>query len=250
MTGGIVEPGAEFDIWYWNFVYPCRVVGILEKGATIPESGTSSNPGVCELDSRVLFPFGIKVSYTTEKVDEIKKYAYLSYLSLQFGIAQVPAGKMRQQVAAFYDTGKKFGLPAVRMIGTSMGVDLLRKESTSSVMILLILTITLDCFTLYSLFITFYDKGQSNSRIYGIYMMNGCSLGMILIPLLMEIATVLAPAAFLSWAVFVRDNAGYQADVIVRTSLTMIAMVFVIGAGFIVLLMRGINTEHLIRQKE
>lgn len=221
---GIMKPGDEFSIWCWGYVYPCRVAGILEKGVMIPEHPAAEN----------------------------KKYAYLSYLSLQSGIAQIPEGKVKEQVAVFRDVGKEFELPPVQVIGTTMGVDLLRNESIASIRILLILSVTLSCFTLYGIFITFYDKIQSNNRVYGIYLMNGCSLSMILVPLLLEIAVILVPAAFVSRLVFVRENSNvyYVPEDIIRTACVIAGLVFVVGIGVVVFLMRGVDTEHLIRQKD
>lgn len=249
---GIVKPGDEFSLWCWGYVYPCRVVGILEKGAMIPEHPAAENTDFCQLDSRILLPFGIQVSEPFETVDEIKKYAYLSYLSLQSGIAQIPEGKVKEQVAVFRDVGKEFELPPVQVIGTTMGVDLLRNESIASIRILLILSVTLSCFTLYGIFITFYDKIQSNNRVYGIYLMNGCSLSMILVPLLLEIAVILVPAAFVSRLVFVRENSNvyYMPEDIIRTACVIAGLVFVVGIGVVAFLMRGVDTEHLIRQKD
>ena len=249
---GIMRPGDEFSLRCWGYVYPCRVAGILEKGAMIPEYPASPNTDFCQLDSRILLPFDIQVSEPAETVDEIKKYAYLSYLSLEAGIAQIPEGKVKEQVAVFRDVGKEFELPPVQVIGTTMGVDLLRNESIASIRILLILSVTLSCFTLYGIFITFYDKIQSNSRVYGIYLMNGCSLSMILVPLLLEIAVILVPAAFVSRLVFVRENSNvyYMPEDIIRTACVIAGLVFVAGIGVVVFLMRGVDTEHLIRQKD
>ncbi|MCI8364528.1 MAG: hypothetical protein HFG34_06215 [Eubacterium sp.] len=249
---GIMKPGDEFSLWCWGYVYPCRVAGILEKGAMIPEYPASENTDFCQLDSRLLLPFGIQVSEPAERVDEIKKYAYLSYLSLDAGIAQIPEGKVKEQVAVFRDVGKKFELPPVQVIGTTMGVDLLRNESVTSIRILLILSITLSCFTLYGIFITFYDKIQSNSRVYGIYLMNGCSLGMILIPLLLEIAVIFLPAVFVSRWMFIREgvNVYYMPEDIIRVAYVIAGLVFVVGIGVVAFLMRGVDTEHLIRQKD
>ena len=227
---GIVKPGDEFSLWCWGYVYPCRVAGILEKGAMIPEHPAAENTDFCQLDSRILLPFGIQVSEPFETVDEIKKYAYLSYLSLQSGIAQIPEGKVKEQVAVFRDVGKEFELPPVQVI----------------------LSVTLSCFTLYGIFITFYDKIQSNNRVYGIYLMNGCSLSMILVPLLLEIAVILVPAAFVSRLVFERENSNiyYMPEDIIRTACVIAGLVFVVGIGVVAFLMRGVDTEHLIRQKD
>ncbi len=159
---------------------------------------------------------------------------------------------MKEQVAVFRDVGKEFELPPVQVIGTTMGVDLLRNESIASIRILLILSVTLSCFTLYGIFITFYDKIQSNNRVYGIYLMNGCSLSMILVPLLLEIAVILAPAVYVSRLVFERENSNvyYMPEDIIRVACVIAGLVFVLGIGVVAFLMRGVDTEHLIRQKD
>lgn len=247
---GIMKPGDEFSLQCWGYIYPCWVAGILEKGAVIQQYPASPNTDLSQLDSRILLPFGIQASEPAETVDEIKKYAYLSYLSLEAGIAQIPEGKVKEQVAVFRDVGKEFELPPVQVIGTTMGVDLLHKESAASIRILLILSVTLSCFTLYGIFITFYDKIQSNSRVYGIYLMNGCSLGMILIPLLLEIAVILIPGVLVSRLVFVREGVDYISGAIMRAACVMAGLVFLIGIGVVALFMRGVDTEHLIRQKD
>lgn len=247
---GIIEPGAELDIWCWGYVYSCRVAGILEKGAQIPAHPVSSVPDYCQLDSVVLLPFGIRVTEPAETMDQIKKYAYLAYLSLQSGIAQIRDGNIRKQTAVFRDEGETFGLPAVQIVGTTMGVELLRKESASSITILLILTVTLSCFTLYGIFITFYDKIQSNSRVYGIYLMNGCSMWMIMVPLLAEIAVIMVPAVFLGRFMFLGSGEVYRSDAIMRAVYVITGVMFVAGMGAVAFLMRGVDTERLIRRKD
>ena len=246
---GIIEIGTRFEICLGMFVYPCRVAGILEKGATLPEGG-EINADVCQLDSRILFPYGIRVSGTTKDLDEIKKYAYLNYIALQNGIAQIREGKLREQVEVFRKTAEKFGVPAVHMLGASMGVDLLRKEAATSVRILLFLTVILCGFSLYGVFVTFYDKVQTNSRVYGIYLVNGCSMYMIVLPLLLEIAVIFVPAVLVCRFVFTQIRSAFYEEVIMRAVFGITGLVFLVGAGFIVFLMRGVDTEHLIRQKE
>ena len=126
--------------------------------------------------------------------------------------------------------------------GVSMGLTLLRAETVSSIRIMLILTIALLCFTLYALFVTFYDKIQSNRRVYGIYLINGCSLTMILLP-----------AIFFSRYVFTDNNlggVGIDTEFILRTAYTMVGIAFLIGAAFVLWLMRGVDTERLVRQKD
>ena len=82
--------------------------------------------------------------------------------------------------------------------------------------------------------------------------MNGCSLSMILIPLLLEIVVTLLPAVFVSRLMFVREDANvyYRPEAIMRAAYVMAGLIFMIGIGVVAFLMRGVDTEHLIRQKD
>ncbi len=248
---GILHIGDTMEINFWNYIYPCRVVGILEKGATFPEAGDTKGE-MCQLDPILLFPYGIRLLENPTDVKDIARYAINDFTALEDGVVQIMDDKkLNEQVGAFRDIGQKFGLPPVRMNGTSMGVNLLRKESDTTVQILLMLTVVLLCFTFYGLFVTFYDKIQSNSRVYGIYLMNGCSLGMILLSCLLEIVVILLPSFLISRYIFTNQFLGYyHIDVIMKGVCGFVGMAFLTGAGFIVFLMRGVDTEHLIRQKE
>ena len=247
---GIINIGDTMDIEFPFYVYPCRVAGILEKGATMPENGVTG--GTVWLDSTILFPYGIRVSNDPDMPEELEKYAFLDYSALDFGVVCVMDDMSTAGVVSGYsELGREFGLPPVRVVGTSMGVNLLRKESSLTVKIMLILTIVLMCFAFYGLFVVFYDKIQTNIKAYGIYLMNGCSIFMILIPCLLEIAVILIPSIFVGRYIFsIQNIGGYKIDVIMREVCSMAAIIFIVGAGFITYIMRGIDTEHLIRDKE
>ena len=116
---------------------------------------------------------------------------------------------------------------------------------------MMILTTVLSCFTFYGLFVTFYDKIQSNRRVYGIYLMNGCPMGLLLLPCLLEIAVILLPAVFASRYVFTADSVGGgDVQVVLGAAYGLAGAAFLVGAGFLFYLMRGVDTERLIRQKE
>ncbi len=249
---GMIEVGTTVDINCWGYVYPCRVTGILERGSSLPPFG-KMDMALTSLDSRIILPHGIRVKEETKNVDEIARYAFNDYIAVEDGIVCLPDGvELIDMIAAFREVGDKYGLPPAQIVGTSVGMDLFRKESDASVRNLLILTITLLGFAFYGLFVTFYDKIQSNRRTYGIYLMNGCSLGMILTPCLMEIAVILIPSVFIGRYVFLSaDNMGsFPVDVTVRVVYFFVGIAFLAGAGFITYLMRGVDAEHLMRQKD
>ncbi len=248
---GVVEVGSEIDVNCWGYVYPCRVAGILEQGASLPPY-SQMNMSMTSMDSRIVFPHGIRVEEDPANVSEIERYAFNDYIAVEDGTIQLSDGKkVSELVGMFRDVGQKYGIPPAQVVGTSVGMELFRRESASSVRNLLILTVALLCFTFYGLFVTFYDKIQSNSRNYGIYLMNGCSLGMILIPCLLEIAVILLPAVFVGRFVFTVENMGVlPVEVTVRAVYIFAGAAFLAGAGFLVYLLCGVDTEQLIRQKE
>lgn len=248
---GIVEVGSMIDVNCWGYVYPCRVVGILERGALLPPY-SQMNVSMTSMDSRIVFPHGIRVEEDPVNVYEIERYAFNDYIAVEDGTILLSGGKeISELVEMFRDVGQKYGIPPAQVVGTSVGMELFRRESAASVRNLLILTVALLCFTFYGLFVTFYDKIQSNRRNYGIYLMNGCSLSMILIPCLLEVAVILLPAVFVGRTVFTVENMGVlPVEVTVRAIYPLAGAAFLVGAGFLTYLMRGVDTEQLIRQKE
>lgn len=257
---GLVGIGSEFDALYWNHVYRCKVAGILEKGASTPMFGYSGVGYTTSivLDSHIIFPFGVKVRdiiSNNEKDDtgfeDIKRYANLDFVSMQNGILMVREELLNKQVDVLREIGQKYNVPSVHLEGVSMGVDLLRKESSSEVRIMLIFTIILVCFTLYSLGITLYDKIRQNKRTYGIYLMNGCSMWMILVSYLFEIICVLIPSVLVARYIFFVENVGLcRKGVIINYAYTCAGIVFIFGTILITVLLRGVNIEHIIRQKD
>lgn len=256
---GVVRVGQEFELYGMDCVFRCRVAGILEKNSKMPEVGAisgSSGTSMIAIDNYMIFPFGVKIKEAPEKQtqEDVFKFAQNDYYAMwDMGIRAVEGKKINQLSDELREISEEYKLPMVEIWGVSMGLTLLRAETVSSIRIMLILTIALLCFTLYALFVTFYDKIQSNSRVYGIYLINGCSLTMILLPCLLEIAIILLPAVFFSRYVFTDNNiggVGVDMEFILRIAYTMVGIAFLVGAAFVLWLMRGVDTERLVRQKE
>ncbi len=250
---GIVSIGDTMEIGIAEYTYPCRVAGILEKGSMIPWQGDGSQDMVL-LDSHIIFPYTIRVREETGNVRDIARYADRDLQALEFNTSMVWVKDDRDfqdVVSLFRDLGNEYNFPPLELYAASMGLRLFHKESAEQVQIMFILTVTLICFTFYGLFATIYDKIQSNRKIYGIYQMNGCSLGMILFPYLLEIAVVLSPAVILCRRIFSEENIEYvKEDVIFRVTGCFIGLAFLIGTVFVICLLRGVDTEQLMREKE
>ena len=251
---GVFSVGDRVDIAMTgtDYIYPCTIIGILEKGTQVPEYGYITQD-MLSLDSYIIFPYGIRVLDDSQELDDMKKYAFLDMTALENSAVQVADEKEFNELVLLYrDIGLEFGLPPIRLFDASMGLNLLRRESALSVRIMLILTIVLLCFIFYSFFIAFYDKVQSGRRVYGIYLMNGCSIGMILLPCLFEAAIILFPSILVCRWVFTYDNVGQGAniEVLMRVACCAVIASFLISSLFLVYLMRGVNTERLVRQKD
>ena len=248
---GIIEVGTIIGVNFETCAYHCKVVGILEKGSKLPVQGHMELGEFQYLDNRIIFPYGIKLLEDPERAQQMERYAWNAFMALQNGIAQTKVEHIRELVETYGQIADQFGYPPVQIIGTSLGLDLLRRESAARVRVLLILTVVLLCFSFYGLSVTFYDKIQSNSKNYGIYLMNGCSLSMILVPCLLEIAVILFPAVVIGRYVFPAAAVYYfRAGPIMQAVYIMIGAAFLVGATFLAYLMRGVDTEHLIRQRD
>ncbi len=253
---GIIEVGTIINVNFWTSAFQCKVVGILERGSKLPPDGQMNQMDFVELvslDDRIVFPHGVKVLEDPERMEDMERYAENDFIALQNGYAQTDGKHIRELVEKYGQIANEYGYPPVQLVGTSIGLDLLRRESASTVRVLLVLTVVLMCFSFYGLFVTFYDKIQSNSKNYGIYLMNGCSLGMILIPCLLEVAVILAPAIIIGRYIFTSEQISgqyFRAGPIMQAAYIMIGVAFLVGAGALIYLMRGVDTEHLIRQKD
>lgn len=250
----VVKLGQIFNFGISTYSYPCKVIGILDKAVQIPQGGNVTQD-LRNLDNYIIFPFAITVSDTSKDVKCLEKHAYFDIVALADStmIEMKDESEFRELVSLFQKIGKKYDLPPIQLNAASIGLDILRKESAASVQILLILTIVLVVFTFYGLFVTFYDKVQSNKRVYGIYLMNGCSMSMIIVPFVLEIITILVPSIVLCQYIFSDEKFGFDGgniEVILRMVYIFAGFAILMGIGFLAVIMRGVDTEHLIRQKD
>ena len=81
--------------------------------------------------------------------------------------------------------------------------------------------------------------------------MNGCSMWMILVSYLFEIICVLIPSVLVARYIFFVENVGLcRKGVIINYAYTCAGIVFIFGTILITVLLRGVNIEHIIRQKD
>lgn len=250
---GLLSVGQGIDVKGREANYRCRVAGILEKGAQFPKSDFSDVETV-SLDSYILFPIGVQVENEAGEPGILQELAWACIEALSSGHGIIKVGdekELHKTVDAVRKVGEEFGLPPIKIFGVSMGLSLLRKESAVRIQMMMILTVVLFCLTFYGLFVMFYDKVQSNGRVYGIYLMNGCPMGIILVPCLLEVALILLPGLLVSGYVFAIDSVGGSGlGVILGTAYGITGGAFLVGAGGVLYLMRGVDTEHLVRQKD
>ena len=248
---GILDIGTEIELLYWGRVYPCRVTGILKAGTQLPKY-RQFDEDMCSMDSVIVYPFGIKLKSDPKEVEKIEKYAWNNYIALDFGYSRVRDDrKVKDQVAVYRDIGEEFGFPPLHLTGPAMGIELLRKESDSNIQTMFVLTVALIGFSFYGLAVTFYDKIHSNRRNYGIYLMNGCPLYMIVLPCLAEIALILFPGILMGWVVFSTEALQiYKIGAIMRAACGLAGVAFLAGAAALTFMMRGVDTEYLLRRKD
>lgn len=251
---GIINLGETFDMDLGGNVFNCKVTGILERGSQAPEFADYSGKSMVTLDSYIIFPFGVRVSENVTSVKELSKYANCDIMALSNSAAYLKDTKDAKNIMMnFKDAAQEFFFPPIILGEASVGLKLFRNESEASVRIILILTLALIGFSIYSLFVTFYDKIQSNIATYGIYLMNGCPLWCILTSFLLENAIILLPSVFVCKNIFIYDNFwafGPDIKILLRTAYIYLGSAFLLGAAFTAYVLCRIDTEHMIRRKE
>lgn len=246
--------GDRFDLSVLDYVYPCKVAGILEKGALCPEDG-NTKAGMIDLDTYIIFPYGIRFRDVTGNVDDIQKYAFWDVLSIVNGshVLVQDKGDLSKLINGYVNIANEFDLPPLRISGISLGLNLLYNESAESIRIILMITIVLLCFTLYALLVAICDKVQSNSKTYGIYLMNGSSVFMILVSYVLEIIVIALPSVLISKYVFSYYNLGAYVESttnIIRAVYCFVGAIVLIAVIFTAYMIRKIDTEYLIKQED
>lgn len=251
---GIIEVGDKLRLSIVGNVYPCKVIGILEENSYCYEYG-NTNVEQINIDNYILFPYGIRFRDVDGEYEDISKYAVWDMHTLTNG-SNVLVGNSRSDlteiVQKYYAISQEYSLPSLKLDGVSLGLKMLRNESKERVQIMLMITIALICFTLYSLFSAVYDKIQSNKKIYGIYLVNGCSLKMIVASYIMEIIVIVLPSIMTGIYIFDPYKLGY----VVGNITSILALVYGIGAVVIMIvslyamyMIKKVDTEQLIREE-
>ncbi|MBE5938503.1 MAG: hypothetical protein E7265_10805 [Lachnospiraceae bacterium] len=249
---GLIDVGKKLRIAIdgSDYLFNCKVVGILEAGTRVYDFGKSDQE-LISLDSYIVFPYGIHLDFETDDNDILARYSYLNYRALwNSQIILSYNTEFREMVELFGELGREYNLPPLTLTGASMGQKLFRKETAGSIKIMLIISVCLVCFTLYSLFMMIYNKIRSNQEIYGIYLMNGCSTSMILIPFMMEIGVIIIPSLLVSRYLFREEMfmMYFNCDAILNAVYLLIVIAYLLGVLFLFCLMRNVDTELLIKK--
>ncbi len=250
----IINIGDRFNLSLAERVYSCKVVGILEENTYCPEGG-QTNVGQINIDTYIIFPYGIRFQNINGNLNDIEKYAFLHVFAMGNSpnvLVQDDKNEFAELVQGYKDIADEFSLPAMMIQGTSLGLNLLRNESKESVQIMLFATVALICFIIYSLFSAVYDKVQSNKKTYGIYLVNGCSVKLIVISYVLEIAIIVIPSILVGNYIFDPYKLEYMVGNIapIKAMVYGIAMLIVIiVSAFSIYVIGKTDVEILIREE-
>ncbi len=250
----IINIGDRFHLSVAERVYPCKVVGILEENTYCPEDG-QTNAGQINIDTYIVFPYGIRFRDVDGSLDDIEKYAFWDILAMSNSpnvLVDDSKNDFIDLVQGYNEIADEFSFPVMMIQGTSLGLNLLRSESKESVQIMLLVTIALVCFTIYSLFAAVYDKVQSNKKVYGIYLVNGCSIKMIVASYIMEITIIVIPSILAGNYIFDPYKLNYMVGNItpIKAMAYCIAVLnIIIVSAFALYVIGKVDTEKLIREE-
>lgn len=231
-----------------GFMYKCKVVGILNKAAKMLDFGAVGQD-MLHLDSYIIFPFDIKLSYETNDNEIIARYALLNSRALwDARIFLRNDNEFRKVTEKIGQISRECHMPTLELYGASMGLNLLQNESAEQVRVMLLITVLLVAFTLFALFMTFYNKIQDNRYVYGVYMLNGCSAWLMIIPYILEIGSILLPSLVLGRCVFNGNVLGVEVgDSIINTMYCMVLGAFLIVAVYLAIIIHKNDVEHMMK---
>lgn len=250
----IIDIGDRFQLSVAERVYPCKVVGILEENTYCPDGG-QTKAGQINIDTYIVFPYGIRFSDINGGLEDIEKYAFWDILAMSNSpnvLVDDSNNDFIDLVQGYKEIADEFSFPVMMIQGTSLGLNLLRSESKESVQIMLLVTIALVCFTIYSLFAAVYDKVQSNKKVYGIYLVNGCSIKMIVASYIMEITVIVIPSILAGNYIFDPYKLNYMVGNItpIKAMVYCFAIInIIIVSAFAIYVMGKVDTEKLIREE-
>lgn len=229
--------------------FDCEVAGILESNSVVPMY-EAHNPDTL-LDDCVIFPVGMNIAYVPEDLDKRARYAgqytdtlFHSYFALNEGVNY---NDMIMQCSAWI---KQYDVYPMVFYSTSFGTDILQNESQTTISILTVLTVVLLGFTLFCLLSSAISKLQANLRTYAIFISNGSGMGNIIIPYLLEMLIILIPAVALNCLALQRKTFYTQNYLPVLLIFIMAFGVFSLMGLYVVIKLKGVNTEELMRRKE
>lgn len=229
--------------------FDCEVAGILEYNSIAPMY-EPHNPETL-LDDRVIFPIGMNIAYVPKDLDKRAQYAgqytdalFHTFISLNEGVNY---NDMVIQCSAWT---KQYDVYPMMFYSTSFGIDILQNESQVTISILTVLTAVLLGFTLFCLLSGAISKLQSNLRTYAIFISNGSRMSNIIIPYLLEMFIILIPAVSLNCLALQRKTffTGNYMPVLLIFAIAF--GVFALMALYVIIKLKGVNTEELMRRKE
>jgi hypothetical protein len=250
---GYFKPGDQLRVQYPTLgggtFFECEIAGILESNSVIPLY--EPHDDVTPLDDRVIFPLGMTIAYLPEDLDKRAQYAgqysqdlFHSYITLNEGVSY------NDVIIWCNAMSKKYDVYPMMFYSTSFGTDVLQHESQSTISILTVLTAVLLGFTLFCLLTSAVSKIRSNLRSYAIYISNGSGLGNIIVPYMLEMLIILIPAVSLNWLLIQRKTFYTGNSMPVLLIFGMAFCVTALMGLYVVIKLKGLNTEELMRRKE
>lgn len=247
-----IQVGDILHACMYSDIFQFRVIGILEKNTAIITDQIFSEEGEpCYLDHAILVPyFNIAGA---PKNEEERFFASANYeMGLQGGMIVVDANTSRAEVLAIErkicNIFVKNGLYPVTTTGSSYGTAIFKTESERTIQVLMGASVIMGVLSISGICISLLAKLNRNLHRYGIEMMNGQSMGTILLAFLIEILLIIvAGAGGAVWVFF--DQIQYNLIFLwIILGLAVISTV-IVSTVFITRL-KKVDIEEIIRSEE
>lgn len=245
-----INLGEELNGFLYSDTFKLKVTGFLEEKTKVAmDYSVMSADHVIDLDYAVIIPF----FDMTEEVssEEEKLFAQVNYEDALAGTIVVPEEWSHAEILNLQKNINNVylenGLYPITLKGSPYGVSLFKKSTEEEMIVLFSLVILMWIFSIFSICIGMIIKIDKDLRRMAIQIMNGQSLGQLVVTYIMEILMINL-SGFLLSLIFLKEPISGNIRFLIPVSvLTIVSVIFV--SSVLCIKLASLDIERIMKRK-
>jgi len=176
-----------------------KVIGILKKDEMMPAYGSVERTQ--NLNDYMLCASGCNFEYHPESMRKALMFESCMYVEniLYSFISPKEGYSYNDIIHEINDNIKKYDMFPLLFTSVSFGSEALQNETRASILSLSILSFIMIAFLIFCLVSSGVSRFMKNAKTYAVYLVNGCHIGNIIIPYILEMIIVVMPAILFNY---------------------------------------------------